>query len=310
MKYAIYADIHGNAHALKAALADAEAQDADMHLFTGDYTYGCPWGNEVINIIKSINNAVSVRGNGEDNFIKLLNSTDTDWDCEQMKLLYWAYRSFSDENKAFIKTLPKTAEIPSPGGTIRIAHKHHVIYRNPRLDYFHSSYFGKQMKIEPISHDEYLIRGREAILSRPDAASDVMALPKGVYIFGHNHLQFYSDFKGRLFINPGSCGEALDWNTTATYTLLEWANNHWMVTERRVAYDLEATVDAVRASAFYAYSPAWAELIIKQQQTGNDCYTPFLTHLWETGTLMGNAVFPVGNDVWQEAVKTWKYNKL
>jgi hypothetical protein len=39
--------------------------------------------------------------------------------------------------------------------------------------------------------------------------------------------------------------------------------------------------------------------------TGKDYYHPFVMHLIETANELGCEEYPVGNDVWDKAVKTW-----
>jgi hypothetical protein len=63
---------------------------------------------------------------------------------------------------------------------------------------------------------------RDTLLSLPEALKDIIALDKGVHLFGHNHIQFHMEYEGRLFINPGSCGDSCDFNTSASYDLLEY----------------------------------------------------------------------------------------
>ena len=151
---------------------------------------------------------------------------------------------------------------------------------------------------------------RQAILSRPDALREIRALPIGVYLFGHNHLQFYMEFEGRLLINPGSCGDPCDCDPTAAYTLLEYdevniGSGRWNVTERRIVYDLEATARGLRESELTTQAPLWSVLIERQLMTGIDYFGPFVKHIVKIGREHSQYKLPVSNDLWDIAVKTW-----
>ena len=52
MKYAVIADVHGNAPALHLAMADALDRGAQGFLFAGDYCIRAPWPNEVVALLR------------------------------------------------------------------------------------------------------------------------------------------------------------------------------------------------------------------------------------------------------------------
>ena len=161
-----------------------------------------------------------------------------------------------------------------------------------------------------MTHSEYLTCAREALLSRADAVADLEKLPGGIYLFGHNHLQFYLEYGDKLFINPGSCGEALDWDATAAYTLLDLTPGGRIVTERRVPYNLKNVSDGLRDSGFKAYAPVWSDVLERELLTGKGYFDLFLHHLIKTGQELGKTDYPVGNDVWDAAARSWEPDKL
>jgi predicted phosphodiesterase len=310
MKYAIFSDIHGNSPALRAALDDAEARGADKHLFLGDYYRSMPWPNETADAIRSLKGAVVIQGNGEGYLKNFKNQNQDEWVYEQFKLVYWSMREFTQTNIDYLLSLPETAAVYDAGVPIHLHHNLPVFFRKLKVLPFHSSYYRNRMEAEPFTHTEYLAFAKEALLSRADAADEIRGLPEGVYLFGHNHLQFHMEFEGRLFINPGSCGEPCDHDNRAAYTILERIGNDWDVDERRVAYDVEAAIDGLKNSPFTGYAPVWAKVIERGVSTGKDYLSPFLQHLHTTGQLMGKDSEPVDNDVWEAAVKTWDPEKL
>ena len=309
MKHAIFSDIHGNIHALEAALSDARVHNADSYLFLGDYTYGYPWGNDVAATIRELESASIIRGNGEGYLINLRRESQSEWISEQFKPIYWAYRALSNENLDYLTNLPETIEISDDGERVRLAHSSDIFYRAEKIELFHSSLIRTNMPVT-FTHQEYLDAARNAVMSRSDVLADITKLPAGVYLFGHNHMQFHMEHEGRLFINPGSCGEALDRNATAAYTLLERVGGRWEITERRVEYDLSGAADGLVTSGYAAYAPVWSDIMKAELMTGRDYFGPFVRHVIETGRQLGNTEYPVCNAVWDAAVKSWDINKL
>ena len=306
MKYAIISDVHGNYHAFIAVLADAKAQGADMYLLLGDYASSFPYGNDVTEVIRCLDNAVVIRGNGEGYFVNLQGRNPEELTHEQFKLVYWAYRSLSRENLEYLVNLPETAVVMNGDSKIHLAHAMGLFYRTPEIKHFHSQHFRTLMEEATFTHEEYLARAREELLARPEAAEEILAMPKGVYLFGHNHLQFHTEYEERLFINPGSCGAPLEWDTRAPYTLLTIDGADWVVTERRVVYDLQLAAEGLKSSGFHAYTPAWSDIMELELTTGKDYFSPFVMHIQETAHKMGETKNPVSNGAWEEAVKTWR----
>jgi len=308
MKYAIFSDIHGNYPALVAALADARAQGADTYLFLGDYASLIPWGNDVVNVLRQQKNSYVIRGNGEDYFIAFKHKNKADMTDEQMKPIYWGYNSLSPENLMYLSNLPEKIVISSHGTNIHMAHTMDFFYHP--ASFFYAYTYEKMMRAAPISHDEYLVQGRAALLTCPKTLAKIDALPEGIYLLGHNHAQFHMEYEGRLFINPGSCGMAVDWNPTAAYTILSYENDSWMVCERRVMYDLDALTAGMDTSGFTAYAPVWSDVLKHVQLTGKDYFVMFVNHIGETAKLLGYHEHPVSQEVWDIAVASWDMDAL
>jgi predicted phosphodiesterase len=309
VKYAIFSDIHGNLPALKAALSDADARKADTYIFLGDYTSGFPWGNEAAETIRGIKSATVIRGNGEGYLIDLLNKPLEEMTCEQFKPIYWAYRSLTKENLDYLAALPENISVFDGTTEIRLNHSFEIFYRTNPINLFSSNKL-RTLMTAPFSRQEYLELTRNAVLSRLDVLADIASLPRGIYLFGHNHLQFHMELDGRLFINPGSCGEALDWDTTAAYTLLECEGDHWRVDERRVKYDLDDVVKGFRESGYEDYAPMWSRIMELELKTAKDYFMPFVLHLIDAGRKLGRTEYPVSNDVFYAAVKTWDASRI
>ena len=307
MKYAIISDIHGNHHALEAVIADATAQGVDKYLFLGDYAGKLAHANYVVEIIRNLESAIVIQGNGERDFINLLGRDPQTFTHEQLKPMYWSFQDLTAVNLAYLINLPETLTIKDGCFDIHLAHAMDLFFRKPEIKMFYSHYFHTFME-DPLNHDEYLVRGREALLAC--ALPEIKALPKGIYLLGHNHLQFYMEYEGRIFINPGGCGQPLGWDPRAAYTILTINGSDWAVAERKVEYDLELAVSGLDSSGFTAYAPEWSAVLKLQLLTGKDYFQYFVDHVLATGREMGLPEVPVCNDVWAAAVGTWDAGEI
>ena len=305
MKYAIISDMHGNIHAFSTVLADAKAQGVDKFLLLGDYASSFPYGNDVVNTMRDLDACFAIRGNGEDYLIDLMGCNPDALTNEQFKPIYWSYRSLSAENLIYLANLPISTKITDSSADIHLTHHMDIYFRQPKIPLFHSELLRQIRKTTPITHDTYLAQAKNALLSDPNTLAEMNAMPKGIYLSGHNHLQFHMFYEDKLFINPGSCGEPLDWNTKASYTILTVTETAWTVDERRVRYDLDAASEGLVASGFANYAPMWAKIMELELHSAQDYFMPFVMHLVATGKEMGSTSYPVNETVWQRAVATF-----
>ena len=301
MKYAIFSDIHGNLPALEAALADAEAHGAAQYIFLGDYIGGLPWVNETVELIRSLKNATAINGNNETRLLRYSQEGQTGLDFMQFGLDKWTYKTINKENVEYLTNLPATAVVKDNIHKIHLAHSSDIFFRNPKNLVFHTSYFRFLLESKSFTREDYPEMARNTLLTRPDVMADISALPEGVYLNGHNHIQFHVGYENKLFINPGSCGSAVDGEVTAAYTILSCAANGWNVEERRVAYDVDRVVTQLRNSSLAAEAPTWAVAIERNLLTGKDHMGPLLYHVIETAKKYGENSIPVSDAVWRMA---------
>ena len=305
MKYAIISDIHGNMHAFEAVLADAKAQNVDKYLMIGDYVNMLPYGNEVAERIRTLENAVVVRGNGEDYLINLLGKSPEEMTAKQFRPVYWSYNSLSPENLKYITTLPETATITDGDCQVYLSHAPRIFFRTPPIELINPPSASPIIAAEQLTHEEYLTRTKNQILSNPEIVQEILAMPKGIHLFGHNHLQFHMEHEGRVFINPGSCGISINSNNRAQYTILTIDGSDWNIDERRIEYDLQQVVDGMQSTGFAEYTPEWSKIAEKHLLTAKLYNMAFLQHIVATGKKMGATEIHGNNDVYDEAIKTW-----
>lgn len=147
MKFAIISDIHGNIYALKKVLKNIEKEKIDAVIFLGDYVTDIPRANEVIYCIKRIMKnypTYIIRGNREDKVISYeTNNKEISINNENA---YFTYKSLTQENIEFLKSLPETCIID--------------IKSLPRIYISHSREYNKgnecKYKIFGHSHKQYI----------------------------------------------------------------------------------------------------------------------------------------------------------
>jgi predicted phosphodiesterase len=192
------------------------------------------------------------------------------------------------------------------GGVLNIAHSSNIFYRWPRITILHTSGYSSYAELaekNSFAPDKYPEMVLEELLARPEAVSEILALPRGVYLFGHNHIQLHLEYEGRIFINPGSCGFTCDCGTDASYSLIEYSGGQWNVDERKVKYDVESAADGLRRSTLGEYSMIWLSVITRQLVTGRDSFSPLLRRLRAANEKCGETGFPVSNKVWRIATE-------
>ncbi|MDP8903811.1 MAG: metallophosphatase family protein [Chloroflexota bacterium] len=177
-RVALIADIHGNAVALEAVLADIDRRGADEIVCLGDVAAGGPQPREALQRLRTRGCAV-VRGNADD---WLLGSVPAEDDAEKQWLraiVEWARAQLSEPDLAYLESFVPVIELD--------------LGRSRRLLCFHGS--------PRASADRLLATTPEEELARlfAGAAADVFA-------GGHTHLQLARRLGASLLVNPGSVG--------------------------------------------------------------------------------------------------------
>ena len=298
MRTAIIADVHGNAPALAAVLADAAAQRVDRYILLGDYIFDMPFGNEVVDLVRAIPNAHIIAGNKE-GYLDWL--TGEEADCKQLNGLYQTYRELSAENRTFLRGLPKELRIPSAHGEICAVH-------DVKINYWahwatSSSGVGRQMKRNPMPREEYLLHFTEAFQTDEMIAA-IATYNAKIVTYGHNHLQGHCLCGDVLVLNPGSCGQPMDGDNRAVYSILD--EDTLQVEERRAAYDVEAAIRAVKETETYRVAEIWTELVFRTLRNGSDSYRRMFDLADGIRDSKGEEGYPYSNEVWEEAYATYQ----
>jgi predicted phosphodiesterase len=201
-------DIHGNLPALEAVLADAGREGADGYLLGGDYGTPSPWPRETLDLLRTLEPATWIRGNGE----RWLREPPADRPEVAETYARFLPGPLSDEEIEWLYSLPPDAELDG------------VLYVHGCVDRDDDSFAP-----EPAPEDERRIGG----------------VRDKTIVFGHSHLQFRRPGpNGTHLLNPGSVGMPLDGDRRAAWAVRTDAGEFEF---RRTEYDVERAVHGWRS---------------------------------------------------------------
>jgi putative phosphoesterase len=224
-RIAVFGDVHGNAEALRAVLADINAAGVDAMYCLGDLVgYGAR-PNEVIDLVRE-RNIPTIMGNYDDGV-----GFDRD-DCgcaykdadereRGQASLMWTRAQVDAGRKAWLRTLVPEIRLEIEGHRLRLVHG------------------------SPRRMNEYLFADRdERSLARIAATADC-----DVLVFGHTHIPWDRVIEGVRFINAGSVGKPKDADPRACWLLLDITPDEITAMMRRVDYDIASAAEAIRAAS-------------------------------------------------------------
>jgi diadenosine tetraphosphatase ApaH/serine/threonine PP2A family protein phosphatase len=221
---ALLYDVHGNAAALDAVLADARDQGAGRWLLGGDYCLFGPEPEATLERLRSLSPAMWLRGNGE--------------------------RWCADPDDA-----PANAVVPDAIAACRAALGAEAVAELGALPEQGVHAETRFCHASPIS---------DVRSFAPTPADDEAELLAGVteprLVFGHTHLPFrrISVAAGTELVNPGSVGLPFDGDPRAAYALVHPDRR---VEHRRVPYDHAAAAGRMRERWPGA---EWAETVARR----------------------------------------------
>ncbi|WP_455675616.1 metallophosphoesterase family protein [Pradoshia sp.] len=301
MKLAIISDIHGNNYALQRILEDAQSQQVDGYILAGDYCISAPWPKEVVDTIMSLPNAYVVCGN-EEHYLHI-----PDGDDGQMEISRWCQKQLSQEQKAWLDSLPVRRDFEIDNVSIHVSHASSEFIGRCEYKFGKTSHLHMLYGEDYVSHEQNLGYAREQLLKDDEFISIAESLPEGVYIFGHSHNQWHLDYKGRIFINPGSAGLPLDCISFGfPYTIIELDNGKVRVEERRIPCEPEVLIAEAKKTDQFKNAHVWSEIIFHEWRTSREMIIFFLNNAEEYADSIGDSRRPFAKDTWEAAYLDWK----
>ena len=229
-RIALLSDVHGNATALEAVLADAESQAVTDYWFLGDLLMPGTGRRNILDRLEQLPISLQVRGNWEDSLWHALHQKldlTRPSHLYLTKLCHFVLEEIHPEEIDRMRELP--LQVLTEVAGLKIAVSHHLPDKNWGRELIH---IGNQ------SDFDRLFEGNEAVIA----------------IYGHIHQQFLRyGTGGQLIINPGSIGQPFFLDATlrqdlrAQYAILEIDETGMKdVDMRRVAYDVEQELARAR----------------------------------------------------------------
>lgn len=229
-RIALLSDVHGNATALEAVLADAESQAVTDYWFLGDLLMPGTGRRNILDRLEQLPISLQVRGNWEDSLWHALHQKldlTRPSHLYLTKLCHFVLEEILPEEIDRMRDLP--LQVLTEVAGLKIAVSHHLPDKNWGRELIH---IGNQ------SDFDRLFEGNEAVIA----------------IYGHIHQQFLRyGTGGQLIINPGSIGQPFFLDATlrqdlrAQYAILEIDETGLRdVDMRRVAYDVEQELARAR----------------------------------------------------------------
>jgi diadenosine tetraphosphatase ApaH/serine/threonine PP2A family protein phosphatase len=228
MRVAVISDIHGNAHALDAVLAEVDAAGPDALWCLGDVVGYGPRPNECVAAVRE-RAAISLVGNHD---LAVLGRLDIDdFTLDAALAAHWTASVLEEALRTWLASLEPKADADG-------AQLFHASARDPVWEY---------------------------VLNQEVAAASLRATTAPLVLVGHSHvpLALSGDGRriagglvrggtdrelgsGRWLLNPGSVGQPLDGDWRAAWLLVDTGSG--VASFRRVEYDVERTKAEIRAA--------------------------------------------------------------
>jgi len=242
MRFAAIADIHGNALALEAVLADIAAQGITDIVNLGDCFSGPLEAGKTADRLLALN-LPTVRGN-HDRYL-------TEFSPEHMQTSdEAAYHDLTPRHLDWLRTLP--AELVYRGEA-------YLCHATPGNDNLYWT--------ETVAAD-----GRVCLKAQAEIEALAEGITQPLILCGHTHLpRIIALSGGRLLVNPGSVGcpaydddqpyfhKVENGHPMASYAILEKTADRWTAHFRTVAYDHMAMSELAKTNG----RPEWAAGLAK-----------------------------------------------
>ncbi|MBV8251776.1 MAG: metallophosphoesterase [Chitinophaga sp.] len=221
-KIAVFSDVHANLPALEAVLDDISQRGIQEIYCLGDLVDFAPWGNEVIEIIKS-RGIPCLLGNHDERVafdyqVMPLPHHDAIETGHRRAAIAHSKERISPSNKQWLATLPKQISFTHEGYNVLLVHG------------------------STRSNEEYIYENH----AEEDVESMFREAKADTIIMGHTHLSYHRITRtGFHAINCGAVGRSKEADRLASYAVISISAQGPTAAIVKVPYDRHRVADAI-----------------------------------------------------------------
>jgi predicted phosphodiesterase len=226
-RIAALSDLHGNAVALEAVLADVARETPDAVMVAGDLVLNGPEPALVIDVLRSLadDGALIIGGNTDNAVADFDYAAAFPWMTDGVPdaivdAAEWAHDAIGEERLDWLRRLPAERRWRTDDETLVLA-----CHASPG-----SQTSGFDQNLDPSVTIERV--------ARTDAR---------VIVCGHTHLPEVRDLGWKVIVNDGSAGYVFDGDPTASWALIDIADDEVRAEIRRTTFDTLAVANAISA---------------------------------------------------------------
>jgi predicted phosphodiesterase len=226
-RIAALSDVHGNAVALEAVLADVAKAKPDAVLVAGDLVLNGPDPALVVDVLRSLadDGAFVIAGNTDVAVADFDFAAAFPWMTDGVPdaivdAAEWAHDSLGEERLDWLRRLPAERRLRAADDTLVL-----VCHASPG-----SQTSGFDQNLDPSVTIERV--------ARTDAR---------IIVCGHTHLPEVRDLGWKLIVNDGSAGYVFDGDPTASWALVDIVEGEVTSEIKRTAFDTLAVANAISA---------------------------------------------------------------
>ncbi|MFP3833343.1 metallophosphoesterase family protein [Chryseobacterium sp. SIMBA_028] len=234
IQIAVFSDVHGNLPALDVVLNDIERRGILQKFCLGDLVDFAPWGNEVIEKIKSLS-IPGLLGNHDERIafdlpVFPLSKHSKEETEARFIAIDHSKKYITEENKIFLSELPFHLKL-----NYKVGRKHW------NVQLLHSSLESNDTYLYESENDEVFMNMLE------ESKADLI-------VMGHTHLSFKKQFENKKWaVNCGSVGRSKEENRLASYLILTLDEERIIPEIVQLNYPLEETARQIEESEIPDY---------------------------------------------------------
>jgi predicted phosphodiesterase len=223
VRIALISDMHGNAVAFRAALADLEGREPGLIVSLGDVAQGGPQPRECVELLQEIG-CPCVYGNS-DHFLVELDFGNEEVTEQQLATAHWSREQLGEEGLAFLRSFEPTV----PAGPLLCCHA------------------------TPSSNEDVILPQTP----QEEVEAALAGVSARAVATGHVHLQWLRRVGEKLWFSVGSVGlvwehreplEEVPFHPVSEYAFVD--SESLAVEFRRIPFDVEELIADARAKDF------------------------------------------------------------